>query len=777
VGSPVSLTYYFSDSAPSYAQSSWGYTNASAQAWTASQKSTVEQALAGYASVAGLSFTPVASQAQTDISFFLSTSLTVSGFANSPGDASVNGTVAGDVYFQTDSFPADGSNLYLAFHETGHALGLAHPYDGGSKPTIESFGLNGSRLFSVVDQRLTEKPYYLYLSADGSSGGYNYIFNPTGPMLLDIAGLQALYGPNNATGAGDTTYSFDVNPNFYKTIWDGGGHDTIDVSNQVNSSLISLVPGTYSTIGLRDPFVGFPAWLTTWVEQSNIPKSAFNNGANSLTIAFGTVIEDVIGSAAPDILIGNSAANMLSGGGGNDTLTGGAGADTLDGGTEDDFIDGGDDADTAVYAGARASYVVTATADGFTIASAASGTDTLKNVEWARFSDQTISLLAPDTTPPAVASFSPADGATGVPIASNIVVTFNEAVQKGIGNIELRSGSAAGPVVETFEAATSTRLTVSDTTLTIVPTSSLANSTHYFVTFVAGSVKDVAGNDFVGTANYDFTTTAYVNSAPSGSVTITGTVTQGQTLSAANSLADIDGLGTITYQWNVAGNAISGATNSTFVVTEAEVGKAISVTASYTDGHGTLETVTGNAGKTADLLAYIWKAHTLLDGVSVSAGVHSGTTDATGATSFTAITDPSLTLTASRAVPTAEAVATASAVNLQDAIAILKMIVGLPVNGANQALSPYQALAADFDGKGTVGLTDAIGVLKHVVGLTAPEPTWHFVNATDVDLATISISPLEPGGPPVITADLGGSSPVQVELVGYLSGDVDGSFA
>jgi len=180
-------------------------------------------------------------------------------------------------------------------------------------------------------------------------------------------------------------------------------------------------------------------------------------------------------------------------------------------------------------------------------------------------------------------------------------------------------------------------------------------------------------------------------------------------------------------------------------------------------------------GKTADLLAYSWKTHTLLDGVSISAGTHSGTTDATGTISFTAITDPSLTLTASRAVPTAEASATSGAVNLQDAIAILKMIVGLDVNGAGKVLSPYQALAADFDGNGTVGLTDAIGVLKHVVGLTAPDPTWHFVN--EADLTIPAKTTLSPGVAPVITVDLSASSPVHVGLVGYLSGDVDGSYA
>ena len=200
---------------------------------------------------------------------------------------------------------------------------------------------------------------------------------------------------------------------------------------------------------------------------------------------------------------------------------------------------------------------------------------------------------------------------------------------------------------------------------------------------------------------------------------------------------------------------------------------------SYTHGQYNFTTAAANtAGKTADITAYSWKAHTLLSGVSLSAAgtSHSGTTDASGTASFTSVTDASLSLTASRAIPSAEATATSAAVNLQDAIAILKMIVGLEVNGTGKALSPYQALAADYDGNGLVQLTDAIGVLKHVVGLTAPEPAWRFVN--ELDATVPSKTTLSPGvAQTSITASLSASSPVKVGLVGYLTGDVDGSYA
>jgi len=122
-----------------------------------------------------------------------------------------------------------------------------------------------------------------------------------------------------------------------------------------------------------------------------------------------------------------------------------------------------------------------------------------------------------DVTTPTVTAFSPADGATGVAVGSNITLTFSEAIQRGTGSIQLRSGSATGTVVETFDAASSSRLIIADKILTLDPISNLSGNTRYFVTFAAGSIKDLAGNAYTGTSTYDFTT--------QGSDTIAPTVT------------------------------------------------------------------------------------------------------------------------------------------------------------------------------------------------------------------------------------------------------------
>ena len=85
-------------------------------------------------------------------------------------------------------------------------------------------------------------------------------------------------------------------------------------------------------------------------------------------------------------------------------------------------------------------------------------------------------------------------------------------------------------------------------------------------------------------------------------------------------------------------------------------------------------------------------------------------------------------LAATSVAETTSSTLTTQAVNLQDAIAILKMIVGLDVNSTDQAATAYQAYAADVDGNGKVELADAINVLKRVVGLETPTASWLFFN-------------------------------------------------
>ena len=108
---------------------------------------------------------------------------------------------------------------------------------------------------------------------------------------------------------------------------------------------------------------------------------------------------------------------------------------------------------------------------------------------------------------------------------------------------------------------------------------------------------DTTADNKLITRTFEVTVTP-VNDLPTGSVTVSGIAEEDQTLTAANDLADIDGLGVISYQWSRDGVEISGATASTYMLVQADVGKAITATASYIDNDGTLEGVVSTATST-----------------------------------------------------------------------------------------------------------------------------------------------------------------------------------
>lgn len=97
------------------------------------------------------------------------------------------------------------------------------------------------------------------------------------------------------------------------------------------------------------------------------------------------------------------------------------------------------------------------------------------------------------------------------------------------------------------------------------------------------------------TGTMAFTVTP-VNDLPVGVPTITGTLAQGQQLTAVTTgISDAEGVGAFSYQWKANGVSIGGATASTYTLTGTESGKVITVAVSYTDGGGTAESVTSAA--------------------------------------------------------------------------------------------------------------------------------------------------------------------------------------
>jgi hypothetical protein len=110
-----------------------------------------------------------------------------------------------------------------------------------------------------------------------------------------------------------------------------------------------------------------------------------------------------------------------------------------------------------------------------------------------------------DLIPPVVNTYSPADNATNIATNANLVLTFNEAVQKGAGNILVKE---TGVITQTIDVA-SAFVTISGNTVTIDPANFGTNAA-VNIEIAAGAFKDLSNNNYAGIANvttWNFTTT------------------------------------------------------------------------------------------------------------------------------------------------------------------------------------------------------------------------------------------------------------------------------
>lgn len=271
-------------------------------AFTAAEKNAIRAAMDHIETVLNVTFTEVSGQADPMLNI---------GNVDLPGP-----TIGHGGYYAT--FPAFGTaiatydsfvvydnglaledHMPLLLHELGHAMGLKHPFSAPTLPAEYE-----SNKFSIM----------------------SYDVNPDTGVDSDIWALFDMFAAQDIWGAapynsGNTAYTGPRN-HTVDTIWDTGGHDTLDASRYTTNVRLNLNQGEFSRFGTYDDAV----------------------------IAFGTDIEDATGGSARDRLIGNGADNTLIGNAGFDTLLGATGADRLKGNQGKDKLFGNAGADT-LYGG------------------------------------------------------------------------------------------------------------------------------------------------------------------------------------------------------------------------------------------------------------------------------------------------------------------------------------------------------------------------------------------------------------------------------------------
>ena len=122
-----------------------------------------------------------------------------------------------------------------------------------------------------------------------------------------------------------------------------------------------------------------------------------------------------------------------------------------------------------------------------------------------------------DTTGPTLQSTTPADNATSVAVAANVLMSFAEDVIAVAGKSVNLYKTADNSLVESIAVNDVTKVTVAGGIVTVDPTATLTETTGYYVLVDNGAFTDTAGNVYGGitsTTDFNFTTLTTPPPAP-----------------------------------------------------------------------------------------------------------------------------------------------------------------------------------------------------------------------------------------------------------------------
>ena len=354
----TSITYSFATAGSLFAGASAQFSGSTGE-FSAQDKVTTRALLNSISMVANVAFVEVADSGEQSgqIRYAYSQEpnrLGYAGYAFFPSEAASGGDVwigAAQAASQWDFYRPE-----LILHETLHAVGLKHPFEGTYQLDAET---------NIIPNTVMS-----YSPVAGTTSGSLSMY-PVEPMPLDVQALQNLYGVVSHN-PGDTIYdlagaSFTTN---FRSVWDSAGNDTLDASRLGNSVKLDLNEGARSDIGVR---------ISSYAVFNGTP--AYGVYESTLALANGAAVENAVGSRFNDLLKGNQLDNILTGGAGDDRIDGGAGLDT------------------ATFAGTVANFKIEQVRDMVHVTDRKSGqgTDMLSGIEKLRFEDVSVDLTAKDT--------------------------------------------------------------------------------------------------------------------------------------------------------------------------------------------------------------------------------------------------------------------------------------------------------------------------------------------------------------------------------------------